>query len=496
MPRYISVLVAVFVTAVAVLVASGSPLPAHAVTTRTWTGGGLTKNFSTAGNWTPVGAPQNGDALVFPTPAAQFVTLQNDLVDLTVASIEFDALGTTLAGNRLGVSSEIKQTAQMDDYIDLPIALKADITLTATGASGRVFMRNRLQPLGTVAIDLAGHTLNKNGAGDMELNGDVIGGGVLSYNAGQSGTVVPLTYSGALRVAAGAELIIGELGGGLGYCGSAPNADLTLTGGKFTVTCAVTVNSVSGTGTVNVFSEGDSITVGGKAGARFDGAITGAAKGIVNCCTKGPWVYGGTSSLPWLMYVTNNRLTLAGGSLASFATLTVSGGGSIGGFGSFPDTLMYNAAAVFDTVDGEFGIARFPTLQTNDDVPVAFTIHGATPGAGFTQVQMSGQLDIAGAPLQLKFDSYVPPLGQSYTLFNGASAVLETFKNLPEGAQFTVGGFQFKITYKGGAGNDVVITRTGPASTPTTTATATPTATPTPGGVLGNRRFLPQVARD
>ena len=52
---------------------------------------------------------------------------------------------------------------------------------------------------------------------------------------------------------------------------------------------------------------------------------------------------------------------------------------------------------------------------------------------------------------------------------------------------------QFTITYKGGTGHDVVITRQAGAATPT--PTATPTATPTPGPAKF-KRFVPMVARD
>jgi hypothetical protein len=52
-------------------------------------------------------------------------------------------------------------------------------------------------------------------------------------------------------------------------------------------------------------------------------------------------------------------------------------------------------------------------------------------------------------------------VGNNYTIIahNGSGAVTGTFNGLPEGAKFTTGGAQFQITYKGGAGNDVVLTQ-------------------------------------
>jgi hypothetical protein len=492
MHRRLAGLSLIILTAIGVLATPGALLPARAVTTRTWVGPN-NGTWSTAANWSPAGAPQNGDALVFPSPAATAKSSVNNLVELTVDSIQFDTY-TSISGNRLNVKSEIRQSAVADDFLDLPIVLKDDIVVSIAAPTGRIFMRNRLQPLGTLAIDLGGHTLHKTGFGDMEINGDVIGGGKLAYEGGQSAVVVPLTFAGQVSIATGAELVIGELGGGMGYCGTAPNIDVTLTGGVLTATCDVFVNSVTGSGRLDVFSDGDSLSVAGKEGTRFDGNITGLANTTVTCCTKGPWVLGGTSTFAGFFNVVGNRLTLAGGSLAN-ATLQFDSGATVAGYGTFGPTVITEGRAEFEPVDGVLAVASFPNLTMHPTVTAAFTIHGALPGVGFAQVLMTGLLDINGAALELKFDDYAPPTGQAYTLFRGGPTLTGTFKGLAEGANFTAGGYKFKITYKGGTGHDVVITSQGGAATPTPTATPSPTPTSIPGG-LGNRRVIPQVAKD
>jgi hypothetical protein len=52
-------------------------------------------------------------------------------------------------------------------------------------------------------------------------------------------------------------------------------------------------------------------------------------------------------------------------------------------------------------------------------------------------------------------------LGNQYVIIanDGADAITGTFLNLPEGTNFISGGMQFMITYKGGDGNDVVLTQ-------------------------------------
>jgi autotransporter-associated beta strand protein len=58
-------------------------------------------------------------------------------------------------------------------------------------------------------------------------------------------------------------------------------------------------------------------------------------------------------------------------------------------------------------------------------------------------------------------EGFTPTLGQQFTLVHNLTTnpVQGTFSGLSEGATFTVDGFTFQITYKGGAGNDVVLTR-------------------------------------
>src|ERR1041385_6879566 len=61
-------------------------LPAFG-TARNWTGGGGTGFWSTTANWSPAGAPANGDDLTFPGGLGATVT--NNLSNLHLSSISF-----------------------------------------------------------------------------------------------------------------------------------------------------------------------------------------------------------------------------------------------------------------------------------------------------------------------------------------------------------------------------------------------------------------------
>jgi len=53
-------------------------------------------------------------------------------------------------------------------------------------------------------------------------------------------------------------------------------------------------------------------------------------------------------------------------------------------------------------------------------------------------------------------------VGDKFTIIqnDGSDAVVGTFAGLAEGATITQGGVTFTISYKGGTGHDVVLTRT------------------------------------
>jgi len=163
----------------------------------------------------------------------------------------------------------------------------------------------------------------------------------------------------------------------------------------------------------------------------------------------------------------------------------------LGGYGTFGSTTLTTSILDLAPVNGKFGLARFPFLQLAADDDVEYEISGATPGTGFTQVVMTGPLILDSARISLSFSGFTPSAGQSLTLIKGATALFDTFhnaadnKNLAEGGVFTADGMQFKITFAGGAGHDVVITRQGGAGTPT----------PTPGSTKF-KSFVPMVARE
>ena len=63
---------------------------------------------------------------------------------------------------------------------------------------------------------------------------------------------------------------------------------------------------------------------------------------------------------------------------------------------------------------------------------------------------------------------FTPPDGNQFTIINndGSDAVTGTFSGLPQNGSLYIGGQLFQISYSGGTGNDVVLTKLVAASLP------------------------------
>lgn len=95
-------------------------------------------------------------------------------------------------------------------------------------------------------------------------------------------------------------------------------------------------------------------------------------------------------------------------------------------------------------------------------------IGGVNPGAGgYDQFEVTGTINLNNARLiPLPLNNFIPPIGTSFTIIKNQNSfpVNGTFENAPEGAIFAGAlNTAFRITYLGGDGNDVVITRVNKA---------------------------------
>jgi hypothetical protein len=89
-------------------------------------------------------------------------------------------------------------------------------------------------------------------------------------------------------------------------------------------------------------------------------------------------------------------------------------------------------------------------------------INGADAGTGYGQVNVADGVTIlpgTGLFVQLS-PSYVPTAGDTHVIVQqgGATAVSGTFNGLPEGSVLRLNGvYDFRLSYAGGTGNDIVL---------------------------------------
>jgi autotransporter-associated beta strand protein len=215
------------------------------------------------------------------------------------------------------------------------------------------------------------------------------------------------------------------------------------------------VGSITGDSTSQIFLGNGFLTVATPINTEttFAGVITGT--GSVAHSGPGRWILTGANQHTGTTTVSNGTLQLDG----SLATgVIINAAGVLTGTG--------HASGVVVGTDGEFWPGRDGQgTFTTGSLALSGAGHVVTfdirPGGG-TRIDAHGTVNLFGnAELFVRKAAGVQ-IDSPRMLINNdnADAVGNTFDGLPEGAIFSVGDQDFRITYAGGDGNDVVITPT------------------------------------
>ncbi len=245
-------------------------------------------------------------------------------------------------------------------------------------------------------------TLAVNAAGkDAIANGNpvvVAGSGTLRILSNES--VGPLSGSGLVDIAAGTTLTAT-------YLATTPVSNAFTGAGTF-------LKAGAGTVTLNSTSPG------------FTGTIVGS-QGVLS--------FAGT---------TGGTLTATGGTLnATGSTASITATGGTFSPGTSPGTVT----------TGNLNLSAGSTYLEE--------INALGAGSGYDQTVVTAGVNLAGSTLSAVVGTgFKPTAGQQFTIVDNQSSglVLGTFNGLGEGSSFTSGTTRFQITYKGGTGNDVVLT--------------------------------------
>ena len=475
---------------------------AHAVAyTCVWTGATDLK-FSTTTNWTGCNgvAPQPGDTIAFGQASnSTTINLTNDLgsvalggvISQTTTSYSHYVINTIslAAGATLGAAtSNICNTHVANiDYG----TLNAAGALTANTDASSLFYSN-LSVNGNLTIENTTGTGYLFASPGSTVTGQVIVASPYAYNtatgcggAGGGGLQSGSSFTGftlhGLTVQNGANTNLADtsfpltLGGGTGttsplvYFYGNIDANSNYVATTYTVSGPITMTHDA------LFSAQDKATVnvtGSISGAAFTLTNDTAATGILNLnpssnasksttgsqvnATKTVTVANDQSTTSFIV-VPNETLVVDGkaGYVNLLTGSTLMGNGQVAGL--FADTGSIVAPGHSPgCITSANGITIHGTYQEQ--------VGGTDPCTGYDQLKVIGGVNLDGVGILevTPYNGFVPKVGQSYTIIDNdlVDAVTGTFAGIAEGGAYTNQGVTYSVTYKGGDGNDVVLTVT------------------------------------
>jgi hypothetical protein len=373
--------------------------PAGAVaTTRTWVGpaGGA---WSEPGNWSPLGAPVDGDSLVFPTGP----TL-DDIANLTVHDVIFTGHGGIdgAPGASLIVAGgvSVAPPAPLPPYgfsvqWTMPLQLAAGLRTVTVASPTLPLILN-----GPIATVVGPGTLVKRGAGQLVL------GPADDGLAATGGMVIEEGWVQAPPVLQGSAPITVSAGATLALSNSAVSSPLTIAGAGFAFPQSqLATGAITGLGTitgpVTVSGTGATVAAWSNVPLTFSGPITGPGKLVVDGRTSGNqnWstvvlerptaMVGGIDVIGGILRVTS-PVALGSG------PVSVSPGSRLEPRASM--TIANPLTLAGEGVDGEgpiVGVRGSRTVLTGPVVLAGPTVLGGQLATGFG-VSSEAELEIAG----------------------------------------------------------------------------------------------------
>ena len=432
-----------------------------------WDGGGSGNLGTTAANWEADFAPVPDSALVFPANVTKLGVLQDFPAGTRFRSLTFGGPSYIVAGNSFRLTEGIyNDVASGDTRIDADFVVSGNFTSRVSNAS-------RLLLGGGVTRGTASANWRKTGTGTLRFTGTAANSqSSINVEAGElelDKTSGVDAISTALQIGDGTNDVRVTL---LGEHQIADSASVTVRNrarldlnGKDEA-----IDRLQGEGTVSLdgrFVPGRfarfTVNSGSFSGAIVgDGGLTKAGSSSSTLSLSGPNTFSGmtivsagTLSVEGIQV--NSPIRLDGGILrgrGSVGTITGNSGGTLqpGSGGADYQVVMHSLGIALNPS------TTFRALLTSGD-----------PGYENHKLQVDGTVNLGGSILSVDLlNIFKPTNGVSFIIIDndGIDPVVGTFAGLPEGAVFGGDGLPFRISYMGGTGNDVVLTRVAaPAST-------------------------------
>ncbi|MFL5327468.1 MAG: M36 family metallopeptidase [Gemmataceae bacterium] len=141
--------------------------------------------------------------------------------------------------------------------------------------------------------------------------------------------------------------------------------------------------------------------------------------------------------------------------------------GTLGGSGSVGTTTVTGTGKV--APGNSPGQLTTGNIAFNSGSVFSVELNGPNVGSDYDQLVVNGTVNLGGATLSPSL-GYSPASNQVFKIIDNdgtGDAVTGTFNGYIEGATVVIGGVNFTISYQGGDGNDVTLTRQAAAPPPT-----------------------------
>ncbi len=379
-------------------------------------------------------------------------------------------------------------------------SITSGATLDLNGQNGI----NEVLTIRGTGVGALGGMVN-NGVATASIAGEIVSS--LSVTAGGTHAAVPdvaLTGAGSGATATatlGVTAASFTIAGGSTVYSTAPTVTISGGGGTAATATAVLTSGIvsgititnAGTGYVSAptiaFTGGTITTTGANPTGSGNAAnftvsgltVTNPGAGYATAPTVTFSSGTGTIATAHLSSVILGANTSIGGSGDLIVNAPISGGFALTKIG--PGTLMLNGAhtytgtttinagwlvlagSVTSNVSANAAVfAPQGTPATTGSLTLASTatfqvrLNSSTVGTGFDQMNVAGSVSLNGS-LDLVAGPNLAP-GSSFTIINktGTGAVSGTFAGRANNSTFAAGGYNWRINYDGGTGNDVVLT--------------------------------------
>jgi hypothetical protein len=393
-------------------------------------------------------AGNHGNAIDVQGTAAGYTLIEpgsaGDNLNVTNAAHSLDGIGAVLVQDAFGVS-----TATVDDSGH---ALSDNYAVTDQSIS-----------VGRSGMFLLGYIVGRSGSGPLGIAQLNL---VVSSSTGNAVSVASTSVSTTINSAAGSSILLGS--GDLGtlakpvtiYSGNTSDSVLLDDHiSAFQGTYLLTPGGVNRAGFGGLSYSGvNNLTAVGSSPTdvySLTGAVTNTHLHLGNGILSSSNYRASNSAVSDGMLVVNGSLTDSGG-------LSVASGAALAGTGTVVGPVSVSGVLAPGTPGGS---GHLGTGNLNLASGSSFIV--GQNGSSDTQANVTGTVNLGGAALSLPSNLTAGASGQVMLINNdGSDPVVGAFAGLPEGASVTMGGQMLTISYKGGDGNDVLLTSTSaPAPT-------------------------------